>query len=410
MKRRAYSLKCLSIIYLIFSHAQCFSLSFDVKAESALLVDAETGAVLYEKNSEKEMYPASVTKMATALYAFSLKGDSLPDLVRADRESVASISSERKVRHHYQCPAYWIEVGSSHVGIKEGEELSLKDLFYAMLLPSGNDASNVIAQYGGAGSIPRFMEGMNVYLKSIGCRATHFKNPHGLHHPDHRTTAEDLSIIARRLLKEPFLAEVVKTPRYQRPQTNKQPEAPLLQTNRLLLKGPFHYPEAIGIKTGYTSAAGYNLVAAAKKGDRTLIAVLLKCSQRSDTFLDAKRLFQEAFLEPLLRQQVIAKGRLFERSTKELKIQAEPKDPLYYDYYPSAKEPLTYQVSWHSKNLPIFIGEEVGTLELLTEKGRLIAKTPLLSTVEVKERSFLFIYLLAACLLGSGIALYLKKR
>ena len=192
----------------------CEQLKISVKADSAILINAETKAVLFEKNAYTKQFPASITKIATAAYVLKEKRQDLAKGIKAEQESIASISSDAKQRGKYTAPAYWIELGSSHIGIKKGEELTLKDLLYGMLVATANDASNVIAQYVGNGSIPKFMNNLNCYVAGLGCRDTYFMNPHGLHHPKHQSTAYDMAIITCEALKDPIFREIVKTVRY----------------------------------------------------------------------------------------------------------------------------------------------------------------------------------------------------
>jgi len=117
-----------------------------VKAESAILINMDTGAILYEKNAHKVQFPASITKMATALYTLHVYGDKLDTPIKAENDSVASISKEAKKKSNYSLPAFWLEPDATHIGIKKGESLTLRDLISGMLISSGNDASNVIAQ------------------------------------------------------------------------------------------------------------------------------------------------------------------------------------------------------------------------------------------------------------------------
>src|SRR6185437_6437502 len=143
-----------------------------------------------------------------------------------------------------------------------GEEMPLKEYLYGMMVRSGNDAANVIAEYV-SGSIPTFMQELNDYLKQIGCLNTTFCNPHGLHHPDHKTTAFDMALLTREAMKNPVFREIVSTVRHKRPKTNKRPAAVLVQTNRIIKSGTqYYYPKAIGVKTGYHSRAQNTLVAA----------------------------------------------------------------------------------------------------------------------------------------------------
>ena len=136
------------IIFLVASlylvPCTCFSLPLDVpvKAEGAILINAETGAILFEKNSRQKLHPASITKIATAIYALNKSQDQLETMVTTEHDSIAWISEEAKRRSNYSQPAHWLEPGSSHIGLKKGEQLSFKDLLYGMMLASGDDASD----------------------------------------------------------------------------------------------------------------------------------------------------------------------------------------------------------------------------------------------------------------------------
>src|SRR5262249_25642973 len=143
----------------------------------------------------------------------------LKQVFTADREALASITPEAKRQSNYRSPPHWLETDGTHVGIKKGEELSLYDLLHACLIASANDASNIIAQSLG-GTIPQFMDEVNAYLKEIGCKNTHFNNPHGLHHPDHYTTAYDLAMMAKEGLKDPVFRKIVSLMRHSCPRTN----------------------------------------------------------------------------------------------------------------------------------------------------------------------------------------------
>src|ERR1700722_10906270 len=181
------------ILTLFLAHPSLFSipLNITIQAEAAILMNAKTGAILYEKNSKELCYPASITKIATALYALKLKEDKLEEILTAQQDDLATATQEAWQKANYTLPSHWLTPGGTHIGLKVGEKMSLEDLLYGMLLASGNDASNVIARYAGEGSIPQFIKGLNSYLKQLGCLATTFYNPHGLFHPKHQVTAYD---------------------------------------------------------------------------------------------------------------------------------------------------------------------------------------------------------------------------
>ncbi|MDR3624025.1 MAG: D-alanyl-D-alanine carboxypeptidase [Chlamydiales bacterium] len=275
---------------IVLKLAQC-----TVVSESAILIDADSGEILFQKNASKPCFPASLTKIATALYALKAKKIEQNTLIEASQNAIGTITPAAKRKNNYKFPSYWIETGSTHISICKGEKLSFKDLLYAVLMGSANDASNVLAEYVGDGSIDKFMKDLNLYLKKIGCKETCFLNPHGLHHPKHQTSARDLAIMARNAMKIPLFADIVCKKSYVCKETNEKPCRSLVQRNSLLREGSDYYKYAIGIKTGYTLDAGPTLVAAAKKDGRTLIAVVLLCKKRSNANQDVIKLFNAGF-------------------------------------------------------------------------------------------------------------------
>ena len=183
----------------------------------------------------------------------------------------------------------------------------MRTLLEGMMVVSGNDAANVIAQ-GIGPSIPGFMDELNAHLKQIGCTQTRFLNPHGLHDPNHQTTAYDLALMTAEALKNPVFCEIVSKPRFIRPKTNKQEATALLQSNRLLRPGKYYYSKAIGVKTGYHSKAKSTFVAASKWEGRTLIAVLMGYKERGEMFEDAIQLFEKAFNQPRVQRRYLKAG------------------------------------------------------------------------------------------------------
>ncbi len=384
MKKMQVLSALFSCVFL-FSSSIYASLSVSVGADSAILIDAKTGCVLFEKKADKLQYPASITKLATATYLLS-KNPKWKKKIKAGQKALGSISSSAKIKSNYKKPAYWIEQGSSHIGIKVSEELSLESLFYAMMLASANDAANVIAEEL-SGDLSKFSADLNAYLKSLGCKSTHFLNAHGLHHPLHRTTARDMSIIAREALKSSFLREVVKTVRYQRPKTNKQEAVWMLQTNQLLRKGKFYYPKAFGVKTGYTQAARASLVAAAKDKDRELIAVVLRSKEKGGQYRDVRAMFERAFEEEKETKTLVKKGlqknkRHFAYSG-DLRLYA--KESLLVSYYPSEKPHFRAKLYWEKLELPIQKGERVARVELYNDKGTYRKTWPLFAANDLRE-------------------------
>jgi serine-type D-Ala-D-Ala carboxypeptidase (penicillin-binding protein 5/6) len=348
-------------------------------------MNADTGVILFEKNAHALQYPASVTKVATAVYALKVAGNKLDTKIEADHDSVASISEELLRKSNYTKPAYWLIPGGTHIGIKKGEILTLKDLLYGLMLASGNDAANVIAKHIG-GTIPDFMKQVNSYLKGIGCKQTTFYNPHGLYFPKHQTTAYDLAMIMKEGLKNPQFCEIIATKQYTRPKTNKQESSTLVQTNRLIRKGKNYYAKALGGKTGYLSVAGHTFVAAARHDGRTLIAVLLKTKERAEMFQDAIKMFDAAFNQPKSQKILFKKG----LQTFILEIPGAAKPIITYiekevaiEYYPGEDPKLKCFLQWGAKKLPVNKGQMVGELHLQTEAGKTLSKIPLFASEDV---------------------------
>lgn len=382
--------------FLLLSSHSLFSspLKVSVAAESAILMNADTGAILYEKNATVERYPASVLKIATCLYTLKETKNQLDPEIAAEQECLGAVSEDAKRRANYSQPPYWLVFDATHMGIKRGEILSLKDLVYGMMVVSADDASNIIAMHVG-GTIPRFMDNLNEYLRTLGCKNTLFLNPHGLHHPKQHTTAYDMALITREALKNPLFREIVSTIKYTRPKTNKQESTTLVQTNRLLRKGPFFYKSAIGVKTGYTSDSGHNLVAAAEKNGRTLIAVVLKNKDRSDKFKDAITLFDSAFAENKLRRTLVKDGpqphTFYIPKAGTLKTYLN--EPITLDYYPSEEQPLKALLVWTPpQELPIKKGQPVGEIQIVNDKGFLLKKQPLLADHDLHSSWFLSLF------------------
>jgi serine-type D-Ala-D-Ala carboxypeptidase (penicillin-binding protein 5/6) len=368
---------------LLSIHALCLraeKLDLKVEAESAILMNADSGAILFEKDPHALHYPASITKIATALYTLEKAEHLFDEMLTADQDSIGTVKEEVLRRSNYTLPAYTLIPDGSHIGIKRGEILSLKDLMYGMMLASGDDAANVIAKFVG-GTIPQFMEGVNQLIKEIGCTSTCFYNPHGLHHPKQHTTAYDMALLTRRALKNPTFRQIVSTTRYTRPKTNKQEASPLVQGNKLLRPGPLYYPKAIGVKTGYYSLAANTLVAAAVDGDRTLIAVLLKVKNRKDMFADAAKMFETAFkqvrVERVLMRQGTQKFALNLPGTRK-SIPAYLKEDISISYYPAEESQISCFLQW-DKGLtaPIAMHQRIGELRFTLENGQLWHIVPL---------------------------------
>ena len=236
-----------------------------LSAQSAVLMDADSGQVLYECNADTRLPMASTTKIMTALCAFEL--GELTDVIRVDARAVG--------------------IEGSSVYLSAGERLTLHQLLYALLLSSANDAAVAIA-IGTAGSVEAFVAHMNQKAKALGLKNTHFENPHGLDDEEHYTTAYELALITRELLSHPLLATICATRKTTIPQGN-APNARLLVNHNKLLR---NYAGCIGVKTGFTKRSGRCLVSAAEREGLTLIAVTLNAP---DDWNDHTRLLDAGF-------------------------------------------------------------------------------------------------------------------
>ncbi len=350
-------------------------------------MNAESGAILFEKNAHHSFYPASTTKTATALYALKLKENSLDEMVAAETDDICVTTDEVMRKSNYTLPAYWLINGGTHIGLQKGEKMTFRDLLYGMMLSSGNDASNVIARFVG-GTLPKFMLGLNSYLKEIHCTKTRFMNPHGLFHPEHQTTPYDMALITREALKIPVFCKIVSTSRYPRPKTNKQESSWFVQSNKLLRSGRYKYPKAIGVKTGYLSHAENTFIAAAKHEGRILIAVLMKTKERSDMFLDAINMFETAFKQPKITTVFFNSG----RQEFNLKVNGASQNVkttlekcLSLSYYPAEEPELKCFVEWDDVKAPIHQGQPVGVIKIQTPDGKVLASASLLAEEYVSQ-------------------------
>jgi D-alanyl-D-alanine carboxypeptidase (penicillin-binding protein 5/6) len=224
-----------------------FGQTLNVVAQSAAVVDSYSGDFLFAKNENAKQYPASSTKILTALIV--IESGNLDHFVTVDPADT--------------------KVEPSSIGLKPGEEYTRRQLLYGLLLKSANDVAMALAR-DNAGSVPAFAEKMNLRAAQLGATSSHFVNPHGLHDPNHYTTAHDLVLIGRAAMQQPLFREIVSTVYY----TWKAPSGQIDQLrnhNRLLR----HFAGCNGLKTGYTRIAQQVLVSSALRGGHEVISVVL---------------------------------------------------------------------------------------------------------------------------------------
>ncbi len=345
----------------------------DLSCSSAILLDLDSGKVLYEKNADVLAYPASTTKILTTLLALSMG-----DLTQQCYVSPTAVA---------------VPEDSSRIGLQAGEVLALKDLLYATMVVSGNDGANVIAENIG-GSIPEFVDLMNRAAQAMGCTSTHFANPHGYHDPDHYTTARDLARIACTAMENNTFRMIAYTKSYTIPATNLSGSRTLSSTNRLINRTQDHesqfYQYANGIKTGQHSAAGYCLAASAVKDGVQLISIVLNSSSDAARYRDTIRLFEYGFTQflstsiyeiyqmnprvieisgfdlndPQLGRLELALRRVND-STPDLVVTTEQEK----QYWLSNFNILTHTEYSRSFRAPVTQGEVMGTLTYYPDQG-----------------------------------------
>ena len=245
-----------------------------VAAEGAVLLNAGTGEVLFEKNGNTRFYPASITKLMTAL--LTLENCSLTDTVTFSSTATTNM-----------------EAGSVSLKITEGDKLSVKDCLYGLLLKSANEIGNGLAEHI-AGSNKNFADMMNSRAKALGCTNTNFANPHGLNNTNHYTTPYDMALIAREAFKNPTLCQITTTTTYKFPATKLAGERTISMGHKMVYESDSrYYPGIVGGKTGYTSLAGNTLVTCVEQNGVRLIVVIMK--SKSTHYADTKALLDYGF-------------------------------------------------------------------------------------------------------------------
>ncbi|RUT29928.1 D-alanyl-D-alanine carboxypeptidase [Paenibacillus zeisoli] len=252
-----------------------------LEGEGLLLMDEDTGNILFSINDTERLYPASTTKILTALIT----------LEKGNPHDLITVGKEVNLR----------TPGESSAGLKQGQKLRLKDLAAAMLLPSGNDAARTAARYiarldSGHSMSPEasevyFASLMNARAKELGAKSSHFVNPHGLHDPNHYSTAKDMAMIARAAMRNKEFRSITAEQKH----TAALSHVTFTNRNKLIQSGSeYYFQGADGIKTGFTDEAGYCLVASASRQGRNLISVVLH-STAEGVWLDSSKLLDYGF-------------------------------------------------------------------------------------------------------------------
>jgi D-alanyl-D-alanine carboxypeptidase (penicillin-binding protein 5/6) len=371
MKKSTITAVTIFILILLLPPARALAQP-NISAEAALLMDMKTGQILYQKNKDRRMYPASTTKILTALIV--IKKGNLNDMVKVSHGAASA--------------------DGSAVGLQEGEILKMEDLLYAMMLSSANDAAMAVAEHVG-GSVEGFARLMNSEAQSMGAVNSNFANPHGLHDPNHYTTPGDLAIIAREAMKNSIFRKYAGTYSYHfkrnlpRP-VNGIPQEDFVNLNRLLWPGSaFEYKGATGVKTGYTDEARRCLVSSAERGGRELLAVVMK-TENSGVYQDSIALLDygfNQFKQVLLADQGALAGGVKVRKGMEKEVPAVTAGSFSYNFPLGANSPVEKKARFEDVEAPVKKGQKVGTLFFLSG-GREIGSVDLLADRDVDRKPF----------------------
>lgn len=389
--------KIIWLLMLVIISLQTISFADEVsiKSEAAILVEVSTGRILYEKNSTEKMWPASTTKIMTAL--LTIEKCNLDDIVTVSETAISSIPS-----------------GYVTCNLQVGEEISVRDLLNALMIVSANDAAYVLAEYVG-GSTVEFADLMNQKARELGCRETHFVNPNGIHDDRHYSTAYDLYLIATYAMKNEIFRELVSQTEGVLPATNKYPnvDRTLKTTNALINPDSTnYYKNAIGIKTGYTSQAGNCLVSEASRDGLEFISVVLN----GDRFPDSIKLFDYAYdnftLTKVKEKNTVVETIEIENATKETKnldLLIDESITVINNKSLDVNQ-IIPEIKLKDELLaPINAGDEIGTIKYKVDDIEYSSK--LLAATDVEEQTYYnLIIFIGIILLLIGFLLLSTRR
>lgn len=323
----------------------------NITARSAILMDYASGRVIWAKNEQEKLPPASLTKILTAILI----------LEKGNLEDVVTVGEKPS------------KVEPSALGLKPGDKITLRDLLTAILVRSANDAAIAAAEYI-SGSEDEFVSQMNERAKELGALNTHFVNCHGLPAPDHYSTALDIAVLARYALNNPIFASIVALKRAEIRIWNKEERKLTIESTNKFLS---FYPYANGIKTGYTVEAGRCLAASAKKDGWQLIAVILNSK---DVWKDAKALFEYAFnnFQPYFVARSGASISYLKTNGNPQEIPLIPLSDIVVFYPKNQKPDIEVEREIFKKHPPFKAGEKVGTL-VVKVNGEIWGQTDILA-------------------------------
>ncbi len=384
--RRIFSIFLMLLLSIQLLTAPAAALETpEVQAKAALLVDQKTGGIVYAMNEHDELFPASLTKIMTALLV----------LEAVDQGKLA-------LNQTITVPATAMEglaADGSTAGIQVGEMLTVEQLLYCMLVVSANEACTILGEQV-SGSVSAFVDAMNAKAKELGCENTHFVNPHGLHDSQHYTSAWDLYLITKAAMEYPMFMTICDTSAITIPATNLSPERPLYNTNYLICgyrSRGYLNQNAHGVKTGSHSQAGHCLVSTAQKASLDFLCVVLGGDRIQDaegtwwtySFLESNNLYNWAFenftYQTILKESDVAGEAAVSLSATD-HVTLRPAEALEV-LLPKDQDPAELErvITLNSDPIeaPIAEGDALGTLTLRLD-GKDYASVDLLALTDVE--------------------------
>lgn len=354
-----------------------------VSSQSAILIDSRSGDVLYEKNPDEEMAPASITKIATGIIA-----------LEADRAGEQVIVS-RNAR----------QTDGTRIFLAEGEQKPLEDLVYGLLMNSGNDAAVAIAEHID-GSVAEFSQRMNKFAASVGATHTHFTNPSGLYEKEHTTTAADMAKIAAHAMKNEKFREIVST--RMKTWEGKEWKSKLINHNKMLVS----YQGANGIKNGFTQQSGFTLVTSAERNGTEFIAVLLKANSDKQIYKDATKLLDYGFAYfktvPVLKAGAKISGETSDYYAGESVYASIPKDDKFKVRVAPGDDLIVETSSGLTRQYPSVLNKEQHVTEGAPNER--IAVSGMEHSYSLPEFFMLFFWWLMISFMSWVMVLLLKKK
>lgn len=368
MKNLIFLLAGFLIISTSFTVNAYASTPPDVEGAGVVLMDASTGQVLFNKNMDEKLPPASTTKVMTAL--LTLEKTSLTDKVTIGKVPACA--------------------DGTALGLEEGEVMTVEDLLNALIIGSCNDAAEALAEHI-SGSIPEFANLMNKRADELGAVNTHFVNPSGLYDKDHYTSAKDLSLILRELLKHKEFEDIAQKP-YYKILPNEKVKTERWVTNRLTIlskNSSTYYPYCIGGKTGYTIDAKHSFISAARKDGVTLISAIIHTDDKARYFEDGVKLFEYGFNNFKLTKFLGKGDELTSKNINSTSIPLLSENDFYY--LENVDKKNTPKIKFKNTNLDKidFKKDDVVSTATITLDGDKIGKINLLSGIDKPEKNIM---------------------